>query len=558
MQVYATSNLQKARSAFVIKIGMVLHHWSISNACAVRPQLHEVSSLADHSPIPTVRPSWVQGTGGTGGTGLVSPVACSIAGMFLSKRSKTRLKAVVRSTRTNPEAAASNDDGIDYASDAFEVRPVWKKGLGVVATKPIKRGELLLEEAPLLVFQNQSFDVLFGDLQENLVDETSFDKWDTSLRETLKSRCNEEVFSKFWDLADSCSESVKAALGIARTNGIGLSEDSAGLFLLLSRFNHSCKPNVHNSWQEDRQVQVLRSTCDIDRGQELCISYLSLLTLCAPANERLGEISDRFGFDCMCESCSRSKGASDWRRERLSQLCDAFSREEAVEDTSDSIIWLNLRPRMPLFFEVDKEVVSDMTAQASKGRGPSSSSSSSIVDDDVVERIDMRDALRETVDLLDEEFGGNPAARALVFFGAFRRALKSRRVSAARSLAAAAWKATVAAEGPSWRARQLESFAKDARRPRTPANGDKMWQTAIWFEKAKHHSLLFPCPYVACLLYRFRLKDLRLCWGLAVRIVNTRRLLAKQLTTLVLCQNAKSEAKSCTQKMPFTSGSKMQ
>ena len=107
MQVYATSNLQKARSAFVIKIGMVLHHWSISNACAVRPQLHEVSSLADHSPIPTVRPSWVKG-GGTGGTGLVSPVACAIAGMFLSrsKRSKTRLKAVVRSTRTNPEAAA--------------------------------------------------------------------------------------------------------------------------------------------------------------------------------------------------------------------------------------------------------------------------------------------------------------------------------------------------------------------------------------------------------------------------------------------------------------------
>lgn len=459
-------NLQKARSVFVKIVGMALHHWS---ACAVRPQLHEVpSSLADHSPIPTVKRSWEQGAGG-----LVSRVACLIAaGMFMSKRSKTKLKAVA-STRRDPEAV-SNDDGIDYASDAFEVRPVGKKGLGVVATKPIKRGELLLEEAPLLVFQNQSFDVLFGDLQEILVDETSFDKWDTSLTETLKSRCNEEVFSKFWDLADSCSESVKTALGIARTNGIGLSEDSAGLFLLLSRFNHSCKPNVHNSWQEDRQVQVLRSTCDIDRGQELCISYLSLLTLCAPANERLGEISDRFGFDCICESCSRSKGASDWRRERLAQLCDAFSREEAMEDTSDSIIWLNLRPRMPLFFEVDKDFVSEMTAQASKGRGPSSSSSSSSVDDDVVERLDMRDALRETVDLLDEEFGGNPAARALVFFGAFRRALKSRRVSAARSLAAAAWKATVEAEGPSWRARQLESFAKDARRPRTPANGDKM------------------------------------------------------------------------------------
>eukprot|EP00438_Fugacium_kawagutii_P020589 Skav222344 [mRNA] locus=scaffold3497:112326:113684:+ [translate_table: standard] len=378
-----------------------------------------------------------------------------------------RLKALVPRGGSGSDPGAevsSTDDCIDYLSDKFEVRDVGKKGLGIVATKPVKRGELLLEEAPLLVFQNQSFDVLFGDLQDILVDDKSFDKWDSSLTDTLKSRCSEEVFAKFWNLADTCSVK-KTALGIARTNGVGLSENSAGLFLLLSRFNHNCKPNVHNSWQEDRQVQVLRTTCDIDEGQELCISYLSFLTLCAPAKERLGEISDRFGFDCACESCLRATGASDWRRERLSQLCDAFSRDE-VEDASNSTIWLNLRRRMPLFFEVDKSELSEMTAKLAKATGRPNT------EDDVIDRMDMRDALRETGDLLDEEFAGNPAARALVFFGAFRRALGARRTSAARSLATAAWKATVAAEGSmSWRAQQLESLAKDS--PNKQRNAQK-------------------------------------------------------------------------------------
>lgn len=395
-------------------------------------------------------------------------------------------RRILRLTRMNSGAKDVGRDldpvnaDIDYASEKFEVRAVGKKGFGVVATEPIKRGELLLEEAPLLVFQNQSFDVLFGDLQDILVDEKSFDKWDHSLKETLQSRCNEEVFSKFWDLADTCCENEKTALGIARTNGIGLSADSAGLFLPLSRFNHSCRPNVHNSWQEDKQVQVLRSNCDIDPGQELSISYLSFLSLCAPANERLGEISDRFGFDCACDACSGATKGSDWRRERLSQLCDAFSLEslDALPDASDSTIWLNLRKRMPLYFEVKEHIAAEMEAQASK-TPPNSS-----MDDDIVERMDMRDGLRETTDLLEEEFAGNPAARALVFFGAFRKAVALGRASAAKSLAKATWNATILSEGStSWRAQQLESLAKDPRvrrKTESPEEAFKKQKEGIW------------------------------------------------------------------------------
>ena len=373
--------------------------------------------------------------------------------MGLGKRMWSKAGTV---RRNNLASKAQEDDAIDYKSSNFIVTAVGKKGLGVVATAPIKQGDLLLEEAPLLTFQNQSFQVLLGDLQEVLFDRASFDHWEQSLTETLQSNCSEEVRSKFWDLADVCCKSDKTALGIARTNAIGLSDDSAGLFLLLSRFNHSCNPNVYNTWQEDTGVQVLRATRDIAEGEELCISYLSFLQLCAPRHERLGELSDRFGFDCLCGVCSRPPSESDWRRERLSQLCDAFARDEQYNSGDDSnIIWLHLRKRMPLFFEVEEEQMSKIMAESSQMRGTREDDL-----DDTIESINMRDGLRETTDLIEEEFSGNPAALSLVFFGAYRKASSVGRVSAAKSLAKAALKAIVSAEGSnSWRAKQLETVA---------------------------------------------------------------------------------------------------
>ena len=355
----------------------------------------------------------------------------------------------------------------EFVSKNLRVKAVGPKGLGVVATAPIARGELLLEEAPLLLFQNQSFEVIFGDLQDVLLDDRAFDLWESSLRETVESQCVDEDVARFWNLADTCSEpGSKTALGIARTNALGLDSDSAGLFLFLSRFNHSCQPNVHHSWQEDRGLQVLRASCSIAENEELCISYLSLLALCAPTRERLGEISDRFGFDCECPACSagmKRTRDSDWRRERLSQLCAALAQEEGGnEETSNPSdgIRLRLRKRIPLFFEMEEEDRQELECTLQRGWR----SEDAKPDSDIVESMDMSNGLREAMALLDEELLGNPAARALLFFGGFRRAMAAGRLSAAKSLAKAAWNATSTAEGStSWRAQRLQALAEDPR-----------------------------------------------------------------------------------------------
>lgn len=290
---------------------------------------------------PSRRTPWLQRK--ALGARVAPPLALALG---VGHGSRTTRKAWNRELRRHKD--------VDYLNEKLKIESLGAKGLGVVAGAPLARGELLLEEAPLLVFQQQSFDVLFGDLQDVLVEEKLFEKWERSLSEAVASRCGAEAREAFWALADSCAAGEKTALGLARTNGVGLTEDSAGLFLLLSRFNHSCRPNVHHSWQEDRQVQVLTAARDIEASEELCISYLSLLGLCAPCRERLGELSDRFGFDCLCGACARGGGASDWRRERLAQLCAAFARDEAPEAEGDTI-WLELQKRMPLFFEVDAD-----------------------------------------------------------------------------------------------------------------------------------------------------------------------------------------------------------
>ena len=419
------------------------------------------------------------------------PGALFVASFASAQRQRTRLQAM----------QANGAEG-EFINKNLMVRNVGPKGLGVVATAPLARGELLLEEAPLLVFQNQSFEVIFGDLQDVLTDDRSFDLWEASLTETVESQCGGEAARQFWDLADTCSEpSCKTALGIARTNALGLDADSAGLFLFLSRFNHSCRPNVHHSWQEDRGLQVLRASCSIAANEELCISYLSLLALCSPTRERLGEISDRFGFDCECSACSagvRRMRDSDWRRERLSQLCAALSQEEDRDEKrlgpSDGMR-LQLRKRTPLFFEVDDEGQQELQYTLERGWRSEAMSTSEGDSGDIVESIEMSNGLREATALLDEELHGHPAARALLFFGGFRRAMAAGRLSAAKSLAKAAWNATSTAEGStSWRAQRLQLLAEDPRalsRSRLEQEEQKAVRAST---RHLHTSLLAPSP----------------------------------------------------------------
>lgn len=118
-------------------------------------------------------------------------------------------------------------------------------------------------------------------------------------------------------------------VGIFRTNVLPLGPHGSlqgsvasegGIFLVSSRFNSSCIPNVDNYWCERTSSLRIVAQRDILVGEELCIDYTELFS---SREARRASLRKNFGFDCACEICSLdgdARAESDKRRLELMQL----------------------------------------------------------------------------------------------------------------------------------------------------------------------------------------------------------------------------------------------
>lgn len=134
------------------------------------------------------------------------------------------------------------------------------------------------------------------------------------------------------------SADEKRVLGIIKSNAYHSNDEgSRGLYPTISRFNHSCKPNVgygFNRWE-----MRLYTTSDIQEGEELCTCYSDMVYFHTKI-ERGKFLKNKFNFDCICSGCSiidNDDGAgeseerlkqSDTRRERLRFLAEALSQRD--------------------------------------------------------------------------------------------------------------------------------------------------------------------------------------------------------------------------------------
>jgi hypothetical protein len=140
------------------------------------------------------------------------------------------------------------------------------------------------------------------------------------------------------------SPNEKRLLGIIKSNAYHSNDErSRGLYLTISRFNHSCKPNVgygFNGWE-----MRLYTTSDVHKGEELCTCYSDMVYF----HNRLdrGEyLKRKFNFHCICHGCNRkdnevdgeqSLKQSDTRRERLRFLAEALSRRDRTAVTKSDL-----------------------------------------------------------------------------------------------------------------------------------------------------------------------------------------------------------------------------
>lgn len=194
------------------------------------------------------------------------------------------------------------------------------KGKGLVATRAIARGELILKERPVL----RRPDIAVAGARE--IEELN--------REF--TRLPPEQQAAIMELADNSKLGLlagKSLIGIFVTNCLGLGSDATenGLFLTISRFNHSCRSNAIFSWSDSNQIESVYAVQDIPVGTEITVSYIrdQFMTV----QERQQYLHRVYSFDCTCDLCTLDEAgrrASDRNRLRMKSLHDEIYRTIAA------------------------------------------------------------------------------------------------------------------------------------------------------------------------------------------------------------------------------------
>ncbi|EJU03020.1 SET domain-containing protein [Dacryopinax primogenitus] len=206
-----------------------------------------------------------------------------------------------------------------YAGRVFvKVVDIPGKGRGLVAAVDIlETGRLFALERPLLICR--------GSLSSHLI---------ANFTKLLDQGLTDQHKKEYYQLHNCKSKEpgMIEAISIMRTNGFGIdypfdTESQRAVFDVISRANHSCVPNAYFEWDFKVFSGLLRPLVPIEKGEEITISYTSLLV---PASERKADLLRKYGFECTCPACSlppRLQKESDQRRVAL---IDRINRGRAL------------------------------------------------------------------------------------------------------------------------------------------------------------------------------------------------------------------------------------
>jgi len=177
-------------------------------------------------------------------------------------------------------------------SKPYKIVKIPSKGFGLVATRSLSQGDLIIKEKAALILplktptQNkasvlmQQFEML-NEKERDAVLNLHCEKLDTSsLDEKL-----EDIFSC------NCIEIIPI--------------NSVALYTTIPRINHSCSPNVIWSWVSGTyNVKEIRAVRNIDPGEELCANYIDSFEGTLSSSEERQNRLRKWNFTCTCQICS--------------------------------------------------------------------------------------------------------------------------------------------------------------------------------------------------------------------------------------------------------------
>lgn len=207
-------------------------------------------------------------------------------------------------------------------SDTFRIENIPGKGMGMVASKKLYQGTLLLAETPLI-------DAVFEDNDEALLNIIrTFGKMDEKRKGEFASLYDPEKSS---DKKMSRSKILRIFLAnCVDIKGLNEEDDHRGVFLRFSRINHSCSPNSVISWSKLAPSEIsIRASKDIDDGEEITINYIRDEGCFYLKKSRKEILQKIWNFDCLCDLCSLEGELLEENENNRRQILDL--EEELIE-----------------------------------------------------------------------------------------------------------------------------------------------------------------------------------------------------------------------------------
>jgi hypothetical protein len=198
----------------------------------------------------------------------------------------------------------------------IEVRNSIGKGLGIFATSDIPRGTRVIAEAALLKIDwnhGDARDILQAFESLPASKQSSYLKLHGFACAEFRSAAENET-GQSWQTMPELQWRV---FSIFAANAFG------DVFLLGSRINHSCIPNIHLAYNSNLEKETFHSVREISAGEELTITYNDGIN--RTKNQRQAEL-DKWGFTCTCPACETSTE----RRKREGTRAELFSLDQGL------------------------------------------------------------------------------------------------------------------------------------------------------------------------------------------------------------------------------------
>ncbi|KAI0318847.1 hypothetical protein OF83DRAFT_890346 [Amylostereum chailletii] len=226
-----------------------------------------------------------------------------------------------------------------------EVREAATGGLGVFALENLEAGDLVLMERPLIVTPHSERIHRFNRTYYSPGEKAALLRAHYAERERraerLVDRMDPILRERFYALANCHLHDDRRGriYNIIGTNAFCALTDSRQIGPLgeytavgndISRFNHSCCPNVSYSFDDASFGIEIRAMRSIRAGEEMFVKYIDILEPFAERREALA----RYGFRCACAACS-DPVASDERRAKYTganfPMDNALSLDKCLE-----------------------------------------------------------------------------------------------------------------------------------------------------------------------------------------------------------------------------------